>query len=136
MQGIIDFLLGDTGVLVAIIVGIAFLTITTYGLLISKGYVKVKATNVGGVRSKITSAVMGPQHSILFILGAFVVLVVGFASMGFWNQITTAAPYLSDASYNFVFISMVIILLVSMMSLAVVLMRLLGQLEYHKRANP
>jgi len=136
MQGIIDFILGDAGILVAIVIGVLLLTFTAYGLLLSKGFVKERTKTGSGRFTRVTSVVLGPQHSYLYVLGAFVILVVGFASLGLWNQITTTAPYVSNESYNFVFISMVVVLLVSMASLAIVLMRLLGQFEMYRRLNP
>lgn len=133
MQGLVNFLLSDAGVLFAIILGIVFLTIVTYGVLMAKGFVSLKKTSSAGRTVTVKENIVGTSHSFLFVLASFVILVVGYAGVGFWNQITTEAPYIGDATYNFLFISMVIILLVSMLSLALVYIRLLGQFEIFKK---
>ena len=133
MQGSIEFILSDWGWLIAVVIGVILLSVIAWGALISKGFMTQTKTYTGSSTTIRFKRMFGPQSWLLFMLGGIVMMLVAWGGLSLWNQIVTAPPYIGEATYNFVFISMLVVLLVSMFTMALALMRLLGGLERARR---
>lgn len=129
---LMNVLMSDWGWMIAIIVGIAALAISVGVYLTARGF-GVNAKERSGSWKRHFSGPAVPAVALLLLGVALAAATLG--AFSFYNEIITGPPYIATDIGNFTLIGGVMILLVSIFTLALALMKSFGALGWSKRTG-
>lgn len=128
-----ETILSDLGWMICIGIGFILLIITVWGYFEAKGYRTI--TRVGTETAWRTQVkdYIGKTPMFMFATVGIIFVASTLAMLSFYYQVSTGGPYISTEMGNLMFISVVVILIVCMFTLAMALLKGFGALGMWKR---
>ena len=117
MDTLFEQLFGDTGILIFVVTAWLLLMISTMLLFKQKGIALEGWTGRLGF--------VGQESRLQKLILVSVIFIVAWASLMFWGELSTGAPYIDDYVWNLLFIGFIVIVMASLIAYAVV------SLKYH-----
>jgi hypothetical protein len=123
-----ETILSDLGWMICIGIGFILLVVTVWGYFSAMGHRKIVKRGEPGYYTTRISDYVGKTPMIVFATIGIIFVVATLAMFSFYYQVAGGQPYISTEMGNLMFVSVVVILIVCMFTLAMALLKNYGAL--------